>query len=70
MDNLKELGLVELNETNLDEINGGALNIAITGLDQLLATITVLVSTLLASVLGSLDGLLGGLLGGEGGILG
>jgi len=59
MENLEDVGLVELNETSLQEINGGLLDGLLDGL----------LGGLLDTVTGLVDGLLGGILG-DGGILG
>lgn len=59
MDNLSKLNLVELNENELQEINGGDLGLG--GITDLLSG---LLGTVLDLVTGLLDSLLGGLLGG------
>ena len=64
MNNLNELGLVELNETNLDEINGGSVNVDlnVSGIEQLLGSVGSLLSGLLGTVVALVGGLLGGVL--------
>lgn len=60
MDNLNEMGLTELSQDNLEEIDGGlgvALKIDFSGiLDALLETVTGLTS----AVLGAVGGVTGG----------
>lgn len=53
MENLNEIGLTELSEQNLQEINGGIVDGLLDGL----------LGGLVDTITGLLDGLLGGLLG-------
>lgn len=66
MDNLNKLGLVELNETELNRIDGGSLDIglSVSGLSQTLNGLLSSVTSLLSGVLGTVTGILGGVLGG------
>lgn len=53
MENLNEIGLTELNETSLEEINGGI------SIDIDISDVTDLLNNLLGSLLGLGGGLLG-----------
>lgn len=57
MENLNEIGLTELNEKNLQEINGGiSVDLSEINLDIDISDVTNLLGGLLASLLGSIGG--------------
>lgn len=63
MDNLHELGLTEMNQSQMEDINGGLsvdLGLDLSGVSDLLGT----VSGLLSSILGVVGGIGGGIIGG------